>query len=209
MQGLLIMGMVFLVTVIILVMLFLLFWRYYFLRDPERIIPLGNIIVSPADGKIIKIVRIENLNNIDVEKNLFGKIRTLTRDTVKKGYLISIFMSPFDVHVNRAPINGEIIYQQHTPGKFRNAKTLRAIENEKNEIIIENKTIGKVKVIQIAGFLARRIVSFVDQGETLKKGQKIGLINLGSQVTVIIPDINLQVTEGQRVIAGETILAKY
>ena len=187
-----------------------LFHRFIFLRDPHRVIPSGKVIVSPADGKIIAIKEINNTKE-RVSKGNFGKIYTLTEDTVEEGYLISIFMSPFNVHINRAPIAGRVEKINYKKGKFLPVNTLESgLVNEKNEIIINNKEIGKVKVIQIAGFLARRIECFVKEKQQLNKGERFGLINLGSQVTLIIPkNVTLKVKEGEKVKGGETIIAGY
>jgi len=121
--------------------------------------------------------------------------------------MISIFMSPLDVHVQRAPINGRIRKILYQKGKFRPANSLNAIRNENNQILIQD--IDAVKVIQIAGLIARRIECFVKTGDHVLKGDKIGRINLGSQVTMIIPkNVVLKVRKGERVTAGETIIAR-
>lgn len=180
-----------------------------FYRDPKRKIPSGNNVVSPADGKIINILKI-NKNKARIKKGVIGKIETLTEDIAKECYVISIFMSPFDVHVNRAPIDGKVISIKHEKGKFFAAYDIeKSLSNEKNEIIIENKKIGRIKAIQIAGFLARRIVCSAKKNEKVNKGQKIGKIVLGSQVTLILPakKINLRIKKDQRVNAGSTIIA--
>jgi len=195
-----------LINLIIISFIFFVFYKYWFLRDPHRTIPEGGNIVSPADGKVIKITPFDS-STIEIKKGYFGKIQTLTKDVVKKGILISIFMSPMNVHINRSPIDGRIVSLKHTKGKFKRANSIRAINNEKNEIIIENDEIGKLKVIQIAGFLARRIVSFVEENTIVNKGQRIGLIKFGSQVVLIIPEIELCIKEGQKVKAGKTIIA--
>jgi len=190
---------------IVLVFLFL----FFFYRDPERTAPKGRVIVSPADGKIIEIIKIDNKTQ-RIKKGVLGKIEAITKDTIEKGYLISIFMSPFDVHVNRAPIAGKVSYVKHTKGRFFNAANFeKSLMNEKNEIIIENNDM-KIKVIQIAGFIARRIACYVKKGQTIKIGQKIGMIKLGSQLCIIMPDkakINAKLKD--RVKAGETIIATY
>ncbi len=149
-----------------------LFHKFIFLRNPARVIPEGKVIVSPADGKIIAIKEINNTKE-RVSKGNFGKIYTLTEDTVEEGYLISIFMSPFNVHINRAPIAGMVEEINYKKGKFLPVNSLESgLVNEKNEIIINNEEIGKVKVIQIAGFLARRIECFVKEKQQLNKGER-------------------------------------
>jgi len=192
--------------VILLIIIFLL----NFYRDPKRKIPWGNNIVSPADGKIINILKIRS-NKTTIYKGYLGKIETLTRDVAKECYVISIFMSPFDVHINRAPISGEVKTIKHENGKFFAAFNLeKSLMNEKNEIIIKNKKIGKIKLIQIAGFLARRIICTIDEDEKVNKGQRIGKIVLGSQVTLILPSkkIKLKIRNNSKVKAGNTILAE-
>ena len=180
-----------------------------FYRDPERKIPIGNNIVSPADGRVLKILKTNN-NKIKINKGSLGKIETLTRDIAKECYVISIFMSPFDVHVNRAPIEGEIGSIKYKKGKYFAAYNLKkSLMNEKNEIIIKNKIIGKIKMIQIAGFLARRIICSVNINDKVNKGQRIGKIVLGSQVTLILPSkkIKLKIKKNQKVVGGETVVA--
>ena len=187
-----------------------LFHRFIFLRDPKRLIPKGKVIVSPADGKIIAIKEINNSVE-KIRKGNLGKIFTLTKDVVKEGYLISIFMSPLNVHINRAPVSGIVEKINYEKGKFLPVNSLESgLVNEKNEVIINNRELGKIKVIQIAGFLARRIECFVKEKQQLNKGERFGLINLGSQVTLIIPkQVKLEVEVGKKVYGGETIIARY
>jgi len=179
-----------------------------FYRDPERRIPKGNNIVSPADGKVISIIDTSK-DVIKVKKGFIGKIRVLTKDVANQCYVVSIFMSPLDVHVNRAPIEGTIKSIKHTKGKFFKAYDLeKSLENEKNEIVIENKKL-KIKIIQIAGFLARRIICRVKLHQKVNKGQRIGMIALGSQATIIMPGVvKLKIRLGDRVKAGSTIIAE-
>lgn len=192
-----------LVALILLVALFLI----NFYRDPKRAIPKGNNIVAPADGRIISIIKTSE-KNISVKKGLLGKITTLTRDVAKECHVISIFMSPFDVHINRAPINGTIKSIKYSKGKFFEAYNLeKSLQNEKNEIVIQNRNL-RVKVIQIAGFLARRIKCFAKKNQKVNKGQKIGMIALSSQTMLIVPKgVDLKIKINQHVKAGETIIA--
>ena len=191
------------VAMILLIALFLL----NFYRDPQRKIPKGNNIVAPADGKVISLIDTSK-DIIKIKKGLFGKIKTLTKDVAKQCYIISIFMSPLDVHINRAPIEGTIKSIKHTKGKFFKAYDIeKSLENEKNEIIIENKRL-RVKVIQIAGFLARRIKCYCRKNQKVNKGDKIGMIALSSQTTIVLPKgVDLKVKLNQHVKAGETIIA--
>lgn len=194
---------------IIIVILLLIIFLLNFYRDPKRKIPKGNNIVSPADGRVISILKI-NANKVKINKGFLGKIEAITKDIAKECYVISIFMSPFDVHVNRAPISGQVKSIKHEKGRFFAAFNLeKSLTNEKNEIIIENKRIGKIKVIQVAGFLARRIICKINKNEKVNKGQRMGKIVLGSQVTLILPSkkIKLKIKKKQKVVGGETIIA--
>lgn len=185
------------------IMLFLL----NFYRNPERKIPKGRNIVSPADGKIISIIGTKS-SSIKISKGFLGKIKTLTNDVSSECYVISIFMSPLDVHYNRSPIDGIVKSIRHTKGKFFEAYNLeKSLQNEKNEILIQDRKI-KIKVIQIAGFLARRIKCFVHENQKIDKGAKIGMIALGSQTTIVLPSgVDLKVKLGDKVKAGSTIIA--
>ncbi|MBI3035003.1 phosphatidylserine decarboxylase [Candidatus Woesearchaeota archaeon] len=191
------------IAVILLVILFLL----NFYRDPKRQIPKGNNIVAPADGKIISIIDTSK-KDIKIKKGLFGKIKTMANDVANQCYVISIFMSPLDVHINRAPIQGVVKSIKYTKGKFFKAYDIeKSLQNEKNELIIENKRL-KVKVIQIAGFLARRIKCYAKKNQKVNKGQKIGMIALSSQTTLIVPKgVDLKVKVSDKVKAGETAIA--
>ncbi|MFC1691444.1 phosphatidylserine decarboxylase [Nanoarchaeota archaeon] len=202
------------ITIVSIILILLMMYRFIFLRDPVRISPPGPVIVSPADGRIVKIVKIGDKNPVRIKKGLMGKIEVLSKDVFKKGYLISIMMNIHNVHYQRAPLEGIVQTIKYTPGAFRNAvkdaSSMQAIDNERNEIIIKNNKIGKIKVIQIAGLLARRIKCFAEENKFVKKGQKIGLITLGSQVSILLPDkVKLLCEEEEKVKAGETIIAKY
>ena len=194
---------IFIIFITLLLILFLL----NFYRDPERKIPKGNNILAPADGRIISIIDTSE-KVVRIKKGLFGKIKTLTNDIAEQCYAISIFMSPFDVHINRAPINGIVKSIKYTKGKFFGAFNIeKSFNNEKNEIIIQNENI-KVKVIQIAGFLARRIKCHVKKNQKVNKGDKIGMIALGSQTMLILPEgVTLKVKVNDKVKAGIDILA--
>ena len=196
-----------LIRIIFVVILLLILFLLNFYRDPKRKIPKGNNIVAPADGKIISIIDTSK-NVITIKKGTIGKIKTLSKDIAKEFYIISIFMSPLDVHINRAPIEGIVKSIKYKKGKFFKAYDLeKSFENEKNEIIIRNKNI-KVKIIQIAGFLARRIKCYVKKNQKVNKGQKIGMIALSSQTTLVIPKgVDLKVKINEHVKAGETIIA--
>jgi len=163
-------------VVVFTLIAFFVFKNFIFARDPAREIPLGNHLVSPADGKIIEIAEIkdQDIAGIKIKKGLTGKIYTLTKDVAEECYLISIFMNPLDVHVNRAPIEGHVEKVNYSKGKFLPVNSLgNGLLNEKNEIVINHNKIGKIKVIQIAGFLARRIECWVKEGQRVMKGQRL------------------------------------
>ena len=176
-----------------------------FFRDPKRKIPTGKgIIVAPADGKILT-GKIDRICTVDHEDDLMDQLL----EKGEKGILISTFMSPFDVHVNRAPVSGKIINTKYCPGKFKVARKSILAENEKNLIVIDTEY-GKIGVIQIAGFVARRIVQYVNIGDEVEIGDKLGMIKFGSRVDLILPEKNceIMVKVNQRPKAGETIMAK-
>ena len=167
---------------------------FYFFRDPNRTIPLDDFIVSPADGIITYIG--DSKTPIDIQNK---------NEVYKK---ISIFLSIFDVHVNRMPIDGTIKEIQYIPGKFINATLDKSSEkNEKNIIKISNGTYDYF-VVQIAGLIARRIVCNVNKNQDLNKGERIGIIKFGSRVDLYLPKSNkVLVSKGQKVIGGETIIS--
>lgn len=194
----------------LLIIVFLAFYLYFH-RVPKRHSPEGSgTIVAPADGVVWKIVALNGENQVEISKQFMGKIQTLCHDVEDAAYIISIFMNPLDVHVNWSPVNGEIVSVQHTPGNFSFANTWQSLWNEKNEIVIQTSSGYKVKVIQIAGFVARRIRCWVKEGQAVAKGQTIGMIRLGSQVSVILPkQVAIQVKVGQKVRGAETILGTF
>ena len=167
---------------------------FYFFRDPNRTIPLDDFIVSPADGTITNIGDANTPFDIENNNQLYTKV--------------SIFLSIFDVHVNRMPIDGTIKEIKYIPGKFINATLDKSSEqNEKNIIKISNGTYDYF-VVQIAGLIARRIVCNVNKNQDLKKGERIGIIKFGSRVDLYLPKSNkVLVSKGQKVIGGETIIS--
>ncbi len=171
-------------------------WCAYFFRDPERTTPLRDgLVISPADGRISSIEKVTSPPELD----LAGEERVR----------ISVFMNVFDVHVNRSPVDGQVIALNYVPGKFINAELDKASEdNERQALTIEMPDGGKLGVVQIAGLVARRIVKFVKPGDQLLAGQRFGLIRFGSRVDVYLPPGHeALVCIGQRAIAGETVLA--
>lgn len=197
---------------VILIILLFLYWRLYFLRNPRRVAPENpKAIISPADGKLVRIIELKDKNKIGIKKGLFGRITTFTKDVPKAHYLIVICMNVFHVHYQRVPIDGVVTKVQHRKGKFLNAvfkanNMTATLENENNETVIKGKI--TIKVIQIAGFLARRISCYLKENQKVKKGQHLGLINLGSQVCLITPKIDLKIKEGQNVYAGKTVIGE-
>ena len=195
-----------------LIILFLLFWRFVFLRNPNRVIPKGeDTLVSPCDGKVINIVKFDGKNEVKFfkgNKQYLGIVKTLTNDVSKKGYIVSIFMNPLNVHYNRTPIKGKVVSVKHSDGKLLPVNTMEnGFLNEKSEIVIQGKI--KIKVIQIAGLIARRVETFAKKGDNLNKGEIVGLINLGSQVTLILPEnVIFSIKKGDKVLAGESIIGK-
>ena len=197
---------------LLLIIAFLLFWKIIFLRNPKRTSPKGKNIVSGADGKVIDVVPFDGKSEVTFFKNnkrYLGIINTLTSDISKKGYIVSVFMSPLNVHYNRSPIDGEVLSVKHTKGKLLPVNSIEnGLLNEKSEMIIKGDL--KLKVIQIAGLLASRVITYVKQGKKINKGEVFGLINLGSQVTLILPsNVEIKVKKGDKVRAGESVIAVY
>jgi phosphatidylserine decarboxylase len=170
-------------------------WCAYFFRDPQRATPIREgLIVSPADGRISQIAMAPP--PAELEMGVAPRPR------------VSIFMSVFDVHVNRTPVAGQIERIAYRPGKFINAELDKASEdNERNGIVIRTGA-GRIGIVQIAGLIARRIVCFVREGQTVNAGDRVGLIRFGSRVDVYLPEgTRPLVSEGQTAIGGETVLA--
>jgi phosphatidylserine decarboxylase len=164
----------------------------FFFRDPERKIPEGEgLFVSPADGKVILI------------KDIYEK-DYLKSDTKE----ISIFMSPLNVHVNRAPCDGNVSIIKYSPGRFKAAyKDEASIKNENIVMVLDGKE-GRVLVRQVAGFLARRAVCKAKIGDVLRRGERYGIIKFGSRLDVYLPkDVKVAVNLGEKVKAGETVIA--
>ncbi|HET6535284.1 MAG TPA: phosphatidylserine decarboxylase [Sphingomicrobium sp.] len=176
-------------------------WVAAFFRDPIRTTPRGDkLIVSPADGLITLIAR------VPPPPELRGSDGLVDGDYTR----VSIFMSVFDVHINRAPVTGRVSRIAYVPGKFVNADLDKASEdNERQHFLIERSDGVRIGFTQIAGLVARRILSFVREGDVVEAGQRIGLIRFGSRVDVYLPaGTAARVLLGQRAIAGETVLAE-
>lgn len=182
-------------------LVFLAFGVAAFFRDPIRVTPQGEgMLVAPADGLVTMI------QPVDLPPELRGPQALGDAPMVR----VSIFMSVFDVHVNRTPITGTIRHVIYISGRFLNADLDKASEeNERQHFIVEDKHGLRIGFTQIAGLVARRIVSFTKPGDMVVAGQRVGLIRFGSRVDVFLPaDYVAQVTLGQRTIAGETIIAR-
>ncbi|GAA0729721.1 phosphatidylserine decarboxylase [Sphingomonas japonica] len=182
-------------------MLGLTVWVAAFFRDPVRVTPQGDdLIVAPADGLVTMIQR------VPLPPELVGPDGLGTEPLIR----VSIFMSVFDVHINRTPVPGTIRQVVYISGKFLNADLDKASdENERQHIVVEDKHGRRVGFTQIAGLVARRIVGFVKPGDIVATGQRVGLIRFGSRVDVFLPEgCEPQVILGQRSIAGETIIGR-
>ena len=180
------------ITIILIVGIAIVFTLYFF-RDPNRKIPDENrTVLAPADGKILLVQ--PHIHKV----------------TGKSTTLVSIFMSPFNVHVNRIPLSGRVTHLRYSPGKFLMAFDQKSMEsNERMEIGIDN---GEIEVFfnQVSGFLARRIVCSLHTGDTVTMGNRFGMIKFGSRVDLILPlSASVLVQPGQITRAGETILARY
>ena len=179
------------------IFIFVTIWVYYFFRDPERIvIEDSNYLVSPADGRISSISEVKGPIELGLDNKQFTKV--------------SIFMNVFDCHVNRSPLNGEIEEIFYKPGKFLNASLDKASEeNERNYFKIkDNNTNENIVVVQIAGLIARRIVTQVQKSQKVKQGERLGMIRFGSRVDIYFSQRNTMVKVGQNVIAGESLIAR-
>lgn len=166
----------------------------YFFRDPERTIPQGDsLLVSPADGKVVGIDSVEHVPFLD------GPAKR-----------VSIFLSIFNVHINRSPIKGKIDYRHYTPGEYLPAFEPKAsVKNERNSIGIEAPDGYRILVTQIAGLIARRILCWKNPGDTLKCGERFGLIRFGSRTDLYVPmDTKIEVKLGQKVQGGATVIAR-
>ncbi|MDC0897368.1 phosphatidylserine decarboxylase [Desulfobacterota bacterium] len=173
---------------ILLLITFLLI--IHFFRDPERIIPKTNGIISPADGKIITVdtVKEDEFTNIEMKR-------------------ICIFLSVFDCHIARSPISSEVIETKYFEGKFKFANSSECIENERLYMHLKTEDKQDVVLILFAGFIARRIVPYVSRTSILKIGQRIGIIKFGSRIDIYVPtNYATELKAGDEVVAGESIL---
>ena len=177
--------------------LVLTIWCALFFRDPKRITPVSDdLVISPADGKISHVGKVAPPKELGLGEDPMLRI--------------SVFMNVFNCHINRAPMRGKISGIHYRKGQFMNAELDKASEqNERNSLVLDTEQ-GDVAVVQIAGLVARRIVSWPIEGDTLASGERFGLIRFGSRVDVYLPaEANPSVTAGQTAIGGETILARF
>ena len=176
--------------------LILTIWCYYFFRNPERIsIGDDNYLTSPADGVVLQVLETDGPKELNLENKKFKKV--------------SIFMNVFDCHVNRAPCSGKIEDIVYKPGKFINASLDKASENnERNYYKIKNSFGEEIIIVQIAGLIARRIVTETSIDEELQQGSRIGMIRFGSRADLYFENYEPLVKVNQKTIAGETLIAK-
>ena len=187
-------------------LLVLAFGIFAFFRDPERVVPQAEAaIIAPADGIVTLITEVEPPMEFQIDDG--SGLAGLPAGPVTR---VSIFMSVFDVHINRTPVGGTVRRVVYIPGRFINAELDKASEeNERQHILVERTDGLRIGFTQIAGLVARRIVPFVKPGDILAKGQRVGLIRFGSRVDVYLPaGTDPKVMIGQTVIAGETVLAE-
>ena len=171
-------------------------WIAYFFRDPARVTPLRDgLVLAPGDGRISAIERVRPPPELGLGETERPRI--------------SIFLSVFDVHINRAPVAGRVVRSVYVPGSFLNAALDKASEeNERRGIVIAMTDGTEIAVVQIAGLIARRIVTFVDEGDSIGIGQRLGLIRFGSRVDLYLPPgRGSLVAVGQRAVGGETVFA--
>lgn len=172
-------------------------WCYYFFRDPERVTPdRPGLVISPADGVVSLIEEVTPPAELGLADD--------------KRLRVSVFMSVFNCHVNRAPVAGRVKTVAYTPGKFLNASLDKASEdNERNGLVITMADGRELGVVQIAGLVARRILCFTEEGAEIARGERFGLIRFGSRLDIYLPPgVEPDVAIGQTMIAGETVLAR-
>jgi phosphatidylserine decarboxylase len=178
-----------------LIAILLTVWVYYFFRDPDRVsIQDDNFLVSPADGLISNISEVDGPLELSLEKKKFTKI--------------SIFMNVFNCHVNRTPVSANVEEILYKPGKFLNASLDKSSEeNERNYYRLKLKNGDEIIIVQIAGLIARRIVTEVEVNQSIEQGERIGMIRFGSRVDIYFNNRKLLAKLGQNVVAGESLLA--
>lgn len=173
-------------------------WCIFFFRDPERFVPLeDNAIISPADGVVTRVeYGAEAPEELGYGKTKFNKI--------------SIFLNVFNVHVNRVPLSGSVTKVIYRPGKFLSANAEEAsVENERNSVVVKNSSGTEIIFVQVAGLVARRIISDIKEGQEVVAGQRYGIIRFGSRADLYFPEnVEIKSLLGQTMVGGETIIAK-
>ena len=173
-------------------------WCIFFFRDPERFVPLEDgVIISPADGVVTRVeYGAEAPEELGYGKTKFNKI--------------SIFLNVFNVHVNRVPLSGEVTKIMYRPGKFLSANAEDAsVENERNSVVVKNSSGTEIIFVQVAGLVARRIISDLKEGQEVVAGQRYGIIRFGSRADLYFPEnVEIKSLLGQTMVGGETIIAK-
>ena len=172
------------------------FLSIYFFRDPERTLPIDlseEVLLSPADGKVVVVKEVESVEYLEQE-----------------AVQISIFLSPLNVHINRIPVSGTLEYLVYQTGEYLMAWDDRAtMDNEQAKFGVKHVSGQKIFFRQITGFLARRVVYYLNEGDILERGKRFGLMKFGSRMDVVVPrSANVLVKEGDKVVAGESIIAK-
>lgn len=202
-----------LISLGILFLLSFAYYQFWFLRQPERTIPFNETtFLSPANGKVVGVTYWEQ-DTLEWQKDN-GAVEVLTRNIDKSGWLIAIEMDVTHVHYQRLPVSSQLISKKYTTGKFKNALVQTndygfRFENERNSLLFETPNGLKYKVVQIAGLLARRIEDYVEPEENVTQGEIIGLIKLGSQVALVLPNtVEPTVEVGDIVTDGESVLAR-
>lgn len=166
----------------------------WFFRDPERIMPPGDdLVICPADGRVVEVVRVEKAPYLD-----------------SPALKVGIFMSPFNAHINRAPITGAVERVEYRRGSFMKADLEQAsLLNEHNAVILRRDDGVRIQVVQVAGLVARRIVCYLSKGDKIERGRRFGLIRFGSRVDTYFPvTAEIRVKPGDRVRAGESVLGR-
>ncbi len=173
-------------------------WCIFFFRDPERVIPVSDtVVVSPADGVVTNVeYGVEAPDDLGYGDKKFNKI--------------TVFLNVFNVHVNRTPIAGTVVKVNYKPGKFLSANAVEASsENERNSVVVKTQKGDEIVFVQIAGLVARRIISELKEGQEVKMGDRYGIIRFGSRADIFLPEnISIKALVGQTMIGGETVIAE-
>jgi len=174
-------------------------WCIFFFRDPERVVPVDeSAIISPADGIVTRVdYGVEAPEDLGYGNKTFNKI--------------SVFLNVFNVHVNRCPVSGKVVKVSYKQGKFLSANVDEASsENERNAVVVKTENGSEIVFVQVAGLVARRIVSDLKEGQEVKAGERYGIIRFGSRADIYLPEeVEIKALVGQTMIGGETIIARF